>query len=85
VPGCRRDTGRSSTGNGFQSALLQTLPHHIDDHPHDEGYRDDCQHALPPRYQQIRRQANGSGESVQERSSLIGSAPATGVRLVGIV
>jgi hypothetical protein len=63
-PRSRRATGRSDTGSGFQPATLQTLPHDIDDHPHDEGCRDDCQHALPPRYQQIRRQANGTGESV---------------------
>jgi hypothetical protein len=43
-----------STGSGFQPAMLQTLPHDIDEHPHDEGYRHDCQHALPPRVQYIR-------------------------------
>jgi hypothetical protein len=42
--GNRRDTGRSSTGNGFQSAILQTVPHDIDKRPHDEGYRHDDRH-----------------------------------------
>jgi hypothetical protein len=54
TPRSRLATGRSDTDSGFQPAMLQTLPHAIDERPHDEDYRDDCQHALPPRYQQIR-------------------------------
>jgi hypothetical protein len=78
--------GRSGmTGSGVQSAMLQNLPHDIDERPHDEGYRHDCQHAFPPRFQQLRGPGTRD-ESAQRLPRLTVSLRANcGWRFLGIV